>query len=780
MIPSLYPVREQVEAYGRARRARGVGLPWQALLDEPKADRVDPKTGLKIKSIYELLNTASKVRYADTPWIDYPALLAREFAAPGSTPVTLDGSPLFGGAGAPRPRIAVIGGGMSGLLCGWQLAKLGAHVDIHEAAPAPNGDAAAPQGAGRIRPVNVVPDNPATRAELGAMRFPDTAYLFWHYIALALDDAWTAQFVEFPNPGKVPTLLTGEKLLSGLWRTAQRDVTTQDDEGFNLNDIYVRHINAFLNIEAGGYTVGEVAGYMIDGTAAAAPWIQAGVDRFWQAVSARYYRTSYRQFLEESGLFTADEIRIIGYLGLGTGGFSPLFDTCVLDILRLFLWDYAAEYAVPDLYKLPFGLLQGFKRAAQQSGGEFFEKSPVDYVAYSKQTQQYTLVRGDQPVGAPYDYVVAATSHAALQALIDNAPAQLPPAVSAQAPDAVCPFSPKRSPTSSYFADVRGQQGVSSIKIFQSMAGPATPPPQAPQLAYPYVAPGVPTAYQDLVRVAFGNGADDAPLGVTYVLPWLNTDFPASPLASALHYSWGRDSETLRFYVAEYNVPVTNALKSVGVFIGRDTTDSSEKRPALGLAEIKQAYASTAGDKAAATQSVPLTGLVATALNLRFERRQQTPDCSAANTFATWFFPFPPFSPEPAVGQGYLAVVDWAQVPYVNLGFKLDAPGRGYPSIYRFSAQQNAKPDILDTLGRWETPDAKVCDSSVSKFYFCGDSFSNFGGWVEGAFQSALNVVAAIACRERREAVDPQWRRVLDLAPEPFPAHLYPNGPTDA
>src|ERR1700744_2326576 len=114
MIPSFHPVRRRREIAARARADKTLSPAEQEMLRRAEPRRIDPDSGLEIKTLNDLLDSSRKVRYPDMPFFSYPDMLAAELGDSGSSPFTLTGAAFWtGGSG---PRIAVVGGGMSGLL----------------------------------------------------------------------------------------------------------------------------------------------------------------------------------------------------------------------------------------------------------------------------------------------------------------------------------------------------------------------------------------------------------------------------------------------------------------------------------------------------------------------------------------------------------------------------------------------------------------------------------------------------------------------------------------
>ncbi|NEB70173.1 FAD-dependent oxidoreductase, partial [Streptomyces fulvissimus] len=75
-------------------------------------------------------------------------------------------------ATAHGTEVAVIGGGLSGIVTAYELMKMGLKPVVHEA----------DQIGGRLRTVGFDGCDPGLRAEMGAMRFPPSSTSLQHYI----------------------------------------------------------------------------------------------------------------------------------------------------------------------------------------------------------------------------------------------------------------------------------------------------------------------------------------------------------------------------------------------------------------------------------------------------------------------------------------------------------------------------------------------------------------------------------------------------------------------
>lgn len=86
-------------------------------------------------------------------------------------------------------EVAVIGGGLSGIVAAYELMKMGLRPVVYEA----------DRIGGRLRTVGFEGCDPALTAEMGAMRFPPSSTALQHYIDLV-----GLETKPFPNPSRRP------------------------------------------------------------------------------------------------------------------------------------------------------------------------------------------------------------------------------------------------------------------------------------------------------------------------------------------------------------------------------------------------------------------------------------------------------------------------------------------------------------------------------------------------------------------------------------------------
>lgn len=124
-------------------------------------------------------------------------------------------------ATAHGTEVAVIGGGLSGIVTAYELMKMGLKPVVYEA----------DQIGGRLRTVGFDGCDPGLRAEMGAMRFPPSSTSLQHYIDLV-----GLQTRPFPNPLSPATPSTvvdlkGRATTPAPWTTCRRSTATWPTPG---------------------------------------------------------------------------------------------------------------------------------------------------------------------------------------------------------------------------------------------------------------------------------------------------------------------------------------------------------------------------------------------------------------------------------------------------------------------------------------------------------------------------------------------------------------------
>lgn len=251
--------------------------------------------------------------FAYDDWLQHPAGL-------GSLPPSALGA-----------RVAVIGAGISGLVCGYELMRMGVRPVFYEAG----------RLGGRLRS-EPFPGNPDIVAELGGMRFPQSSRGFHHYLALM-----GLQTRPFPNP-LTPAAGSTVIELEGVRHYAE---TLAD-----LPPLFHEVAQAYDAALEEGAHFSELQAAIRDRDA-------ARVKALWNPLVRAWDERTFYDFITGSSAFQALSFRhreVFGQVGFGTGGWDSDFPNSMLEILRVNLTgcDTDQHLVVGGVEQLPRRLWQ--------------------------------------------------------------------------------------------------------------------------------------------------------------------------------------------------------------------------------------------------------------------------------------------------------------------------------------------------------------------------------------------------------------------------------------
>ncbi len=214
----------------------------------------------------------------------------------GSPPISMEGD------------VCIIGAGPSGLCAGYELLRVGLVPTILEANDRVG-------GRNWSRPFTNHDGRPVSAfAEMGAMRFPASSHLLWHYVTNtfglgAMDD--------FPDPGTVETMLwvQGKKI---PWPAGNHDTPPPPFDKIARDwDNFITNLTSRLM------------------TAWAASDL-AGIVSAWQRLIDQYSHVSFYEALVQGiPQWDEDDLYLFGALGIGSGGFGCFYSIGFLEILRI-------------------------------------------------------------------------------------------------------------------------------------------------------------------------------------------------------------------------------------------------------------------------------------------------------------------------------------------------------------------------------------------------------------------------------------------------------------
>ncbi|WP_225849589.1 NAD(P)/FAD-dependent oxidoreductase [Streptomyces sp. HPF1205] len=214
------------------------------------------------------------------------------------------------GLGAVPPtehgtEVAVIGGGLSGIVTAYELMRMGLRPVVYEA----------DRIGGRLRTVGFDGCDPGLTAEMGAMRFPPSSTAFQHYVDLV---GLTTR--PFPNPlaPSTPSTVVDLKGETHYARTLE-----------DLPEVYHQVMDAWNTCLEEGADFSRMQRALRERDV---PVIR----EIWSALVERLDNQTFYGFLCDSPAFRSFRHReIFGQVGFGTGGWDTDFPNSILEILRV-------------------------------------------------------------------------------------------------------------------------------------------------------------------------------------------------------------------------------------------------------------------------------------------------------------------------------------------------------------------------------------------------------------------------------------------------------------
>ncbi|MGO4714537.1 flavin monoamine oxidase family protein [Bradyrhizobium sp. 2TAF24] len=342
-----------------------------------------------------------------------------------------------GGINAPIGKLSgqtvgIVGGGAAGCVAAFELQKCGAKVTLFDAETAEEvADKRPPGGrlySSRFRDSNGVAT--VDIAEMGAMRFPPSEEALFYYLN-AFNIQTTANF---PDPGKQPTWVY-YKGQGQMWSNP-----AVPPNGFE------RVWNGWVALVNNGITVPNGVSFWssvsfntqlqlspTNGTALANvtnAWQyylnEFGSDSFYTGLS-KIFGPQHKWQVPAGAVWTAEDFTRFGTLGIGSGGFGPLYGIGFNYIYRLL-----TNALETDQRFVPGGisqLCQAFVSRFTSTGGSYVPNTRVTHVKVAEQQPgTVTLTLGNGSKQTFNRVIVAATTRAMEMGLsLSDAQPQLPP-----------------------------------------------------------------------------------------------------------------------------------------------------------------------------------------------------------------------------------------------------------------------------------------------------------------------------------------------------------------
>ncbi|MFT5683208.1 MAG: tryptophan 2-monooxygenase [Myxococcota bacterium] len=211
-------------------------------------------------------------------------------------------------------RVAIIGGGPAGMVAAWELHKLGLVPVIFEAGDRLGGRNWSKYFTNADGSVsNVI-------AEMGAMRFPPINKVLYYYAR----DLFKLTFEpSFPDPGKVPTRLYYRNTVY-TWAEGEdppgpfTQINTDWNAFFNKITLPLEEAYANGNLEE--------------------------VQVVWQGLLVKYANeTFFKAVVDGIPQWDTQDFEAFGALGVGSGGFGPLYGVDFVEMLRITAGQYETD-----------------------------------------------------------------------------------------------------------------------------------------------------------------------------------------------------------------------------------------------------------------------------------------------------------------------------------------------------------------------------------------------------------------------------------------------------
>ncbi|KAJ6634251.1 Phenylalanine 2-monooxygenase precursor [Pseudolycoriella hygida] len=316
------------------------------------------------RTIVELAENGKYYRHPDSSLISYPVVVEKPL---GEIKKDLN--------------VAIVGAGPAGIACLYELSRLKGEgkitVTMYDCDPdhfqVPEEVSVRIKGlkAGRVSAA-ISSEDEVDRAvyEIGAMRFPEIAGLVWHYAYNMYPDKREDRIDPFPNPGTVPT-----ELLHGNY--VDRYGPGKEGTDWLHADSRTKQVVELIGKRLKGTTDKDKNTSLFPiGGKDPAKISQILKDPKTQECELKTIHEHWKTFMRENDISLESAIRkiietyhdelksdvpgissdvekinyyveLFGTIGFGTGGFKPVYNMSLLETMRLMLWSYNDEYLLP-------------------------------------------------------------------------------------------------------------------------------------------------------------------------------------------------------------------------------------------------------------------------------------------------------------------------------------------------------------------------------------------------------------------------------------------------
>jgi tryptophan 2-monooxygenase len=316
-----------------------------------------------------------------------------------------------------RQKIAVVGGGAAGCVAAFELQKCGADVTLFDAEPAGTLDKGRPPGGRLFSSRFLNKDGSASKdiAEMGAMRFPPSEEALFYY----LDAFGIKTNTDFPDPGKHPTWvyykgqghhwdnsLVAPSGFDRVWNGWHALVNNGIENGGSTPFISAQQFGTLLQ------TSWHDSNSLTDVTKAWQKYLnEFGNDSFYSGL-AKIFGPQHKWDVPANEVWTEEDFTRFGTLGIGSGGFGPLYGIGFNYIYRLLTNALETHQRF-----VPGGISQlceSFIDRFQARGGAYRANTRVTDVQVGRQTRNVTLtLEGGKT--EPFDRVIVAMTTRAME-----------------------------------------------------------------------------------------------------------------------------------------------------------------------------------------------------------------------------------------------------------------------------------------------------------------------------------------------------------------------------
>ncbi|MBE9121864.1 FAD-dependent oxidoreductase [Tychonema sp. LEGE 07199] len=287
-------------------------------------------------------------------------------------------------------EVAIVGAGVAGLVAAYELLKIGVKPVIFEATDRIGG-----------RAYSLKFKNSEAFAEMGSMRFPPSGKLLFYYFKL-FDLNCDGQF---PDPGKVLTKLYYENTIIN-WPPGED--TPQDIDFKRIGQDWSDFVRGLVQPL---YDVWQKQ-----------QWDEVKI--IWQHYINKYKDISFYDGVRR-GLpkWSDEDMNKFGALGIGSGGFGPLYQVSFLEILRIIvnMWEDNQQFlpggisqVTDKFYTQPVTKPDGTKQSLKGINAVSLS-TPVTAIEYMKGEPIVYYVENGQQKYKRFQAAIVATSTRAME-----------------------------------------------------------------------------------------------------------------------------------------------------------------------------------------------------------------------------------------------------------------------------------------------------------------------------------------------------------------------------